>query len=91
MNESHKNIILDTARNVLRAEAEAVQRIERSLNGEFVSAVEMILACQGKIILTGIGKSGIIAKKIAATLASTGTPSFFLDPSEAFHGDLGMI
>ena len=91
MNESQKNIILDTAREVLQAEAEAVQHIKESLNGEFVAAVEMILDCQGKVILTGIGKSGLIAKKIAATLASTGTPSFFLDPSEAFHGDLGMI
>lgn len=91
MNESQKNIILDTAREVLQAEAEAIQHIKKSLNGEFVAAVEMILDCQGKVILTGIGKSGIIAKKIAATLASTGTPSFFLDPSEAFHGDLGMI
>ncbi len=91
MNESQKNTILDTARKVLQAEAEAVQRIERSLNGEFTAAVEMILDCKGKVILTGIGKSGIIAKKIAATLASTGTPSFYLDPSEAFHGDLGMI
>lgn len=91
MNESQKNIILDTAREILQAEAEAVQHIKESLNGEFVAAVEMILDCQGKVILTGIGKSGLIAKKIAATLASTGTPSFFLDPSEAFHGDLGMI
>ena len=91
MNEEQKNIILDTAREVLQAEAEAVQHIKESLNGEFVAAVEMILDCQGKVILTGIGKSGLIAKKIAATLASTGTPSFFLDPSEAFHGDLGMI
>lgn len=91
MNESQKNIILDTAREVLQAEAEAVQHIKESLNGEFVAAVEMILDCRGKVILTGIGKSGLIAKKIAATLASTGTPSFFLDPSEAFHGDLGMI
>ena len=91
MNESQKNTILDTAREVLQAEAEAIQHIKKSLNGEFVAAVEMILDCQGKVILTGIGKSGLIAKKIAATLASTGTPSFFLDPSEAFHGDLGMI
>lgn len=91
MNEGYKELILGTACEVLQAEAEAVQRIKKSLNGEFIAAVEMILACQGKVILTGIGKSGIIAKKIAATLASTGTPSFFLDPSEAFHGDLGMI
>ena len=91
MDKNLKNIILDTARDVLQAEAEAIQHIEKSLNGEFIATVDIILGCQGKVILTGIGKSGIIAKKIAATLASTGTPSFYLDPSEAFHGDLGMI
>ncbi len=86
-----KKIILDTAREVLQNESEALLRIKSELNGEFIAAVELILACQGKVILTGIGKSGIIAKKISATLASTGTPSFYLNPSEAFHGDLGMI
>lgn len=91
MNETQKNRILETAREVLLNEAEALLCIKEKLNGEFVAAVEMILACRGKIILTGIGKSGIIAKKIAATFASTGTPSFYLNPSEAFHGDLGMI
>ncbi len=84
-------MILDTAREVLQNESEALLRIKEGLNGEFVAAVETILACNGKVILTGIGKSGIVAKKIAATLASTGTPSFYLNPSEAFHGDLGMI
>lgn len=91
MNDSQKNMILDTAREVLQNESEALLRIKEGLNGEFVAAVETILACNGKVILTGIGKSGIVAKKIAATLASTGTPSFYLNPSEAFHGDLGMI
>lgn len=91
MNETQKNRILETAREVLLNEAEALLYIKEKLNGEFVAAVEMILACSGKVILTGIGKSGIIAKKIAATFASTGTPSFYLNPSEAFHGDLGMI
>ena len=91
MEKLNRDIILDTAREVLQTEAEAISRIKELLNGEFVCAVEAILACEGKVILTGIGKSGIIAKKIAATLASTGTPSFFLNPSEAFHGDLGMI
>lgn len=91
MNELQKNTILDTAREVLQNEAEALLHIKASLNGEFIGAVEMILACNGKVILTGMGKSGIVAKKISATLASTGTPSFFLNPSEAFHGDLGMI
>ena len=86
-----KEAILATAREVLQTEAEAILRVKEHLNGEFVAAVEAILECKGKVILTGIGKSGLVAKKIAATLASTGTPSFFLDPSEAFHGDLGMI
>jgi arabinose-5-phosphate isomerase len=61
------------------------------LDEQFVSAVEKILACRGKLIVTGMGKSGLVGRKIAATLASTGTPSFFLHPGEAFHGDLGMI
>lgn len=91
MNETLRNSILDTAREVLQNESEALLRIKEQLNGEFVAAVEMILNCNGKVILTGIGKSGIIAKKISATLASTGTPSFYLNPSEAFHGDLGVI
>ncbi len=91
MNESQKNIVLNIARRVLQAEVDAIQHVKESLNETFIAAVETILACEGKVILTGIGKSGIIAKKIAATLASTGTPSFFLNPSEAFHGDLGMI
>lgn len=91
MMQGDKDTILATAREVLQTEAEAILRVKEHLNGEFVAAVEAILACSGKVILTGIGKSGLVAKKIAATLASTGTPSFFLDPSEAFHGDLGMI
>jgi arabinose-5-phosphate isomerase len=65
--------------------------MEEALGDEFVRAVELILSCRGKLIVTGMGKSGHIARKIAATLASTGTPSFFLHPAEAFHGDLGMI
>ena len=91
MEKLQREAILDTAREVLTTEAEAILRIREMLNGEFVCAVEAILTCNGKVILTGMGKSGIIAKKIAATLASTGTPSFFLNPGEAFHGDLGMI
>ncbi len=86
-----RDTILDTAREVLTTEAEAILGIKEMLNESFVYAVEAILACKSKVILTGMGKSGIIAKKVAATLASTGTPSFFLNPGEAFHGDLGMI
>lgn len=83
--------LLLTARNTIHAEAEALATLERSLGEEFLRAVDIILNCRGKLIVTGMGKSGHIACKIAATLASTGTPSFFLHPAEAFHGDLGMI
>ena len=91
MEKVQRDIIIDTACEVLQTEAEAILQVKERLNGEFTAAVEAILACKGKVILTGIGKSGLVAKKIAATLSSTGTPSFFLDPSEAFHGDLGTI
>lgn len=83
--------IISLARETIETEAKAIQRMEQSIGSEFVAAVEAILGCSGKLILTGMGKSGLIARKIAATLASTGTPSFFLHPAEAFHGDLGMI
>ncbi|MBE6174628.1 MAG: KpsF/GutQ family sugar-phosphate isomerase [Rikenellaceae bacterium] len=91
MNSSRKEEILDIAREALQIEADALLRIKRDLGDDFLRAVETILACKGKVIMTGMGKSGLVAKKIAATLASTGTPSFYLHPGEAFHGDLGMI
>ena len=69
----------------------SLKRMEDTLGDEFATAVEMILGSRGKCIVTGMGKSGLVGRKIAATLASTGTPSFFLHPGEAFHGDLGMI
>lgn len=83
--------ILDLASRTLRLEAEALQQMATSLGDEFIGAVDRMLTCQGKVIITGMGKSGLVGRKIAATLASTGTPSFFLHPGEAFHGDLGMI
>ena len=83
--------ILELASRTLRLEAEALQQMAASLGDEFIGAVDRMLACQGKVIITGMGKSGLVGRKIAATLASTGTPSFFLHPGEAFHGDLGMI
>ena len=86
-----KQLILDVAKDALQTEANALLRIKRDLGDEFVRAVEIILECNGKVIMTGMGKSGLVAKKIAATLASTGTPSFYMHPGEAFHGDLGMI
>lgn len=83
--------ILTLARETLHKEAEALTHMAAELDEQFIGAVDRILACTGKVILTGMGKSGLIGRKIAATLASTGTPSFYLHPGEAFHGDLGMI
>ena len=83
--------IKESALNTFRAEAEAVQSLAGQLTDDFDKAVRAILATHGKVIVTGMGKSGLVGRKIAATLASTGTPSFFLHPGEAYHGDLGMI
>src|SRR5437016_12606406 len=82
---------LDTARRVLRIEAQAIQDVMARLDGAFEHAVELLLACKGRVAVTGMGKSGIIGRKISATFSSTGTPSFFLHPGEALHGDLGML
>lgn len=84
-------MIIERARRVLHIEAEAIQRLEERINEDFVRAVDMILNNEGKVVVTGVGKSGIIGKKIASTLASTGTPAFFLHPTEGIHGDLGML
>ena len=83
--------VLDIARNVFKQEAEALQTIAERLGKEFETAVQMILNCKGRLVLTGMGKHGLVARKTAATLASTGTPCFFLHPAEAAHGDLGMV
>lgn len=91
MSESQKTQILEAARKAIHTEMLALGRMEETLGDEFARAVETVLACRGKCIVTGMGKSGLVGRKIAATLASTGTPSFFLHPGEAFHGDLGMI
>ncbi len=82
---------LDKARHVLDIEIAAIQAQQKTLGAEFVQAVESILALNGRLVVVGMGKSGIIAKKIAATFASTGTPAFFVHAAEAQHGDLGMI
>ena len=82
---------LDTARRVLRIEAQAIHDVMARLDGAFEHAVELLFACKGRVAVTGMGKSGIVARKISATLSSTGTPSFFLHPAEALHGDLGML
>jgi len=81
----------ETARKVLEIEAEAIRELIPRLDSSFDRAVEILLACSGRVVTTGMGKSGIIAQKISATLASIGTPSLFLHPSEATHGDLGRI
>ena len=81
----------DIAKRVFDIEIESLQQVSDAINDEFTKVVNAILACKGKLIVIGIGKSGIIGKKIAATFASTGTPGFFLHPGEAFHGDLGMV
>jgi len=82
---------LDTARRVLRIEAQAIQDVLSRLNATFEKAVDVLFACKGRVVVTGMGKSGLIGRKISATFSSTGTPSFFLHPAEAMHGDLGML
>ncbi|KVR22362.1 arabinose-5-phosphate isomerase [Burkholderia ubonensis] len=82
---------LALARDVLDIEADAVRALSEQLDGDFVKAVALLLGCGGRVVVSGIGKSGHIARKIAATLASTGTPAFFVHPAEASHGDLGMV
>ena len=81
----------EIAQETLNIEAQTLLNASKNINDVFERAVEMILACSGKLIITGVGKSGLIGAKMAATFASTGTPSFFLHPTEALHGDLGMI
>jgi arabinose-5-phosphate isomerase len=82
---------LETARRVLEIELRALQEVKSRLDASFVKAVDILFACKGRVAVTGMGKSGLIGRKISATLSSTGTPSFFLHPAEALHGDLGML
>lgn len=83
--------ILQTGKKVLQEEIRALSELEKNLDSSFVEAVKLILNTKGKVIVTGIGKSGIIARKIASTMSSTGTPAVFLHPAEAIHGDLGVV
>jgi len=85
------DIDIALARKVLKTEADAITALIERLDERFENAVRILLDCRGRVIVTGMGKSGIIARKIAATLSSTGTPSFFLHPAEAIHGDLGVV
>src|SRR5580765_5663850 len=82
---------LALARKVLETEASAILALVDRLDSKFECAVLLLRQCRGRVILTGMGKSGLICRKIAATLSSTGTPAFFLHPAEAIHGDLGVI
>lgn len=82
---------LDVARRVIRTEAEALSAMAERVDSSFERAVDLILAARGRVVVSGMGKSGLIGQKIASTMASTGTPAFFLHPAEGIHGDLGMI
>ncbi|MBI5203407.1 MAG: KpsF/GutQ family sugar-phosphate isomerase [Nitrospirae bacterium] len=83
--------IIDIAKRVLKIEADAILALTDKLNSNFEEAVNTIFKSKGRVVVTGMGKSGLVGKKIAATLASTGTPAFFLHPAEAIHGDIGMV
>ncbi|MFC1735236.1 SIS domain-containing protein [Candidatus Hydrogenedentota bacterium] len=87
----NRTMTLERARQILEIEAEAIKEVCGQLNGFFEEAVQMILACEGRVIVSGMGKAGIIGQKISATMASTGTPSMSLHPAEAIHGDLGTV
>lgn len=91
LNEPDTADLIASAHRTLSIEIAALHALDQRLDEHFAQAVRMLLACQGRVIVTGIGKSGHIAKKIAATLASTGTPAFFMHAAEAIHGDLGML
>ncbi len=86
-----KEEIINRGKEVVRIETEAVFGLTKSINDEFVKAVEILYNCKGRVVLTGMGKSGLIARKIVATLNSTGTPAIYLHPTDALHGDLGMV
>ena len=89
--EKDKNFIIELAKKVLKIEADEINNAKKNINDSFYKAVKNILNCKGRVILSGMGKSGHIARKISSTFSSTGTPSFFMHPGEASHGDLGMI
>jgi arabinose-5-phosphate isomerase len=87
----HADSIIDLAKTVIDIEADAIAGLKERVNHSFIKAIHTIMECRGRIVITGAGKSGIIGKKIAATFTSTGTPSFFLHPADALHGDLGIV
>ncbi len=85
------NTVLELAKKIFAIEADSILKLQDRVDEQFIRAVDILLACTGKVIVTGIGKSGIIGRKIAATLACSGTPAFFLHPAEGIHGDIGMM
>ena len=85
------NFLLEAGRQTLQLELQEASRLPERLGDDFIRAAETIIHCEGKLVVSGIGKSGHIGKKLAATFASTGTPAFFVHPAEALHGDLGML
>ena len=91
MNKQEEDRLINQGKEVLRTEAEAINELMDRVGPDFIKALEIIESCKGRVVVTGMGKSGLIGKKIAATFASTGTPSMFLHPAEGSHGDLGMI
>ncbi|MEJ5227057.1 KpsF/GutQ family sugar-phosphate isomerase [Thermodesulfovibrio sp.] len=90
-NNQNNEDLIETARRVLTIEAQSIETLKERIDENFLKAVEIISKSKGRVVVTGMGKSGLIGRKIAATLASTGTPSFFMHPAEASHGDLGMV
>ncbi|MBT4975703.1 MAG: SIS domain-containing protein, partial [Gammaproteobacteria bacterium] len=83
--------LIDIAKEVIQTEAESVEALKERIDQNFIDVCLTLKSCMGKVVLIGMGKSGHIAKKISSTLASTGTPAFYLHPGEAGHGDLGMV
>src|SRR5690554_8205084 len=90
-NMSQRQRLIQSALRTIRLEQQAIACLEPRIDDSFISACQMILACPGRVVVVGMGKSGHVGRKIAATLASTGTPAFFVHPAEASHGDMGMI
>jgi D-arabinose 5-phosphate isomerase GutQ len=91
MKSGQQHPYLRQAAQVLQMESQAVNDQVKLLGEEFIQVVDLILGCTGRVVVTGMGKSGLVGRKLSATLSSTGTPSFFLHPAEAIHGDLGMV
>ena len=88
---AEKDGVIAIAKRVLSIEEEALRAVRERLGGEVYRAMDVIVSCKGRVVFTGMGKSGLVCRKIAATFASTGTPALFLHPAEGGHGDLGML